>query len=311
MPFLPLYIIVGPTATGKTAASIKLARQLNGEIISADSMQIYRRMDIGTAKTSLKERQGIPHHMIDIIDPDEQYSVALFREKAEKHILDIVSRGKIPVMVGGTGLYVRAVIDQYSFTQTGIDTGLRTRLNKMAESEGSPAVHSLLEKVDPHTAARLHPNNLKRVIRAIEVYYKTGKPFSILQAEDSLKAEKYNLFMFGLKMNREDLYFRIGKRVDKMIADGLVEEVNKLLKDGCSPELTSMQGLGYKEIVPYLKGLTSLEEAISTLKRNTRRYAKRQITWFGHDPRVNWLDTATISDPAKEIINARRRSIIE
>jgi len=163
MSVAPLYIITGPTASGKTAASIKLARRINGEIISADSMQIYRRMDIGTAKPSLKERQGIPHYMIDIIDPDKQYSVALFREDAEKHILDIVSRGKVPVMVGGTGLYIRAVIDQYSFTQTGIDPELRFRLYKIAESDGAPAVHRILEKVDPRTAAGLHPNNLKRV----------------------------------------------------------------------------------------------------------------------------------------------------
>ncbi|HAU32091.1 MAG: tRNA dimethylallyltransferase [Desulfotomaculum sp. 46_296] len=302
MSLPPLCVIVGPTAAGKTAASIKLARQINGEIISADSMQIYRRMDIGTAKPSLEERQGITHYMIDIIDPDEQYSVALFRKEAEKHIQDIVSRGKIPVMAGGTGLYVRSVIDQYSFTQTGIDTELRLRLHKMAESDGAPAVHRLLEEVDPRTAARLHPNNLKRVIRAIEVYYNTGTPISILQDEDSLKPEKYTLFMFGLKMNREDLYLRIEKRVDKMIADGLVEEVSNLLEDGYSPELTSMQGLGYKEIVPYLKGITTLEEAIFTLKRNTRRYAKRQFTWFGNDPRVHWLDTAGIPDPAEEII---------
>ncbi len=302
MSVAPLYIITGPTASGKTAASIKLARRINGEIISADSMQIYRRMDIGTAKPSLKERQGIPHYMIDIIDPDKQYSVALFREDAEKHILDIVSRGKVPVMVGGTGLYIRAVIDQYSFTQTGIDPELRFRLYKIAESDGAPAVHRILEKVDPRTAAGLHPNNLKRVIRAIEVYCNTGTPISELQARDSLKPEKYSLFMFGLKMNREDLYLKIEKRVDKMIADGLVEEVSNLLKSGYSPELTSMQGLGYKEIVPYLKGIISLADAVSALKRNTRRYAKRQITWFRHDPRVKWLDTAFVSDPAEEII---------
>jgi len=300
--FPPLYIIVGPTASGKTAASIKLARLIDGEIISADSMQIYRFMDIGTAKPSLEERQGIPHYMIDIINPDEQYSAALFREEAEKHILDIYSRGKIPVIAGGTGLYVRSVIDQYSFTQTGIDTELRTRLYKVAESEGSPAIHQLLEKVDSHTAAKIHPNNLKRVIRALEVYYNTGKPISIFRDQDRLKPVKYTLFMFGLKMNREDLYLRIEERVDKMIADGLVQEVSNLLKIGYSPELTSMQGLGYKEIVPYLKGKATLEEAILTLKKNTRRYAKRQITWFGHDPRVNWLDTASVFDPAEEIM---------
>ncbi|HAG12209.1 MAG TPA: tRNA (adenosine(37)-N6)-dimethylallyltransferase MiaA [Desulfotomaculum sp.] len=302
MPLPPLCVIVGPTATGKTATSINVAKQVNGEIISADSMQIYRRMDIGAAKPSLEERQEIPHYMIDIIDPDEQYSVALFRKEAEKQILDIVSRSKIPVMVGGTGLYVRSVIDQYSFTQTGVDTELRTRLHKLAESDGVLAVHRLLEKVDSCTAARLHPNNIKRVIRAIEVYHNTGTPISKLHARDGQKTEKYRLFMFGLIMNRGDLYKRIEKRVEKMVADGLTNEVSKLLKDGYSSELTSMQGLGYKEIIPYLKGTTTLENAILTLKRNTRRYAKRQITWFRHDPRVNWIDTGCVSDPAAEII---------
>ncbi len=302
MSLLPLCVIVGPTAVGKTAVSVRVAKQLNGEIISADSMQIYRRMDIGTAKPTLEEQQGIPHYMIDIIDPGEQYSVALFRKVAEKHIQDIVSRGKIPVMVGGTGLYVRSVIDQYSFTQAGIDQELRTRLHKLAESDGVLAVYRLLEEVDPNTAARLHPNNIKRVIRAIEVYYNTGTPISKLQAGDGQKTEKYRLFMFGLIINRGYLYVKIEKRVDKMVADGLIKEVSSLLKDGYSPELTSMQGLGYKEIVPYLKGITTLEDAVSTLKRNTRRYAKRQITWFGHDQRVNWIDTGHVSDPAAEII---------
>ncbi len=301
----PLLVIVGPTATGKTAVAVEVAKKINGEIISADSMLIYRYMNIGTAKPAMEERQGIPHYMIDIIDPGEQYSVALFQQQAEKHIYEITAKDKLPLLVGGTGLYVRSVIDDYDFTFTGTDTALRRRLQNEAEAHGVEAVYRQLIEVDPATAARLHPNNLKRVIRALEVYHQTGRPVSSFQNRDQQPRPKYNLLMFGLNMNRQALYKMIEERVDKMLSAGLVEEVQQLLDRGYGPELVSMQGLGYKEIIPYLKGRIALEEAVLLLKRNTRRFAKRQMTWFKHDQRVNWIDITrhqNIWEASKEIV---------
>lgn len=286
----PLLVIVGPTATGKTTVAVEVAKKIRGEIISADSMLIYRYMNIGTAKPTMEERQGIPHYMLDLIDPDEQYSVALFQQQAEKHIYEIIAKDRLPLLVGGTGLYIRSVIDHYDFTFTGIDTALRLRLQNEAKISGVKAVYCQLKEVDPVTAAKLHPNNLKRVIRALEVYHQTGRPASNFQTRDQQPRPKYNLLMFGLNMDRQVLYKRIEERVDKMLLAGLVEEVQQLLDRGYGPELISMQGLGYKEIIPYLEGRTTLEEAVLLLKRNTRRFAKRQVTWFKHDQRINWID---------------------
>lgn len=300
----PLLAIVGPTATGKTAVAVEVAKQLQGEIASADSMLIYRYMDIGTAKPTSEERQGIPHYMIDLIDPDEPYSVALYQAEAERHILEISGRGKLPLLVGGTGLYIRSVIDRYSFARAGFDPGLRRQLQEEAEAFGKEALYRRLCAVDQEAAQKIHPHNLKRVIRALEVYYLTGQPVS--RRQQKKEGPKYNLAMFGLAMERALLYRRIEERVDKMLAAGLVEEVRQLLQRGYGLELTSMQGLGYKEMAQYLMGRITYAEAVYLLKRNTRRFAKRQLTWFGRDRRIKWIDVACFQDPkgvAGEIVH--------
>lgn len=290
MTLPPLVVIVGPTAVGKTAVSIRLAKMIGGEIISGDSMQVYRHMDIGTAKPTEHEKEGIPHYMLDLLEPDGEFSVALFQQKVTEYINDILARGKMPVLVGGTGLYVRSVTDHYDFSPAGIDTDLRNELLCEAEMYGNEYLHAKLREVDPAAADRLHPNDIRRIIRALEVYRQTGRPISSFQYRDSDLPPKYRLGYFGLTMERANLYRRIEQRVDKMISAGLVEEVKKLLDRGCSPDLPSMQGLGYKEIIGYLQGEYSLDEAIELLKRNTRRFAKRQLTWFRRDPRIEWLN---------------------
>ncbi|MGB9804085.1 tRNA (adenosine(37)-N6)-dimethylallyltransferase MiaA [Desulfofundulus sp.] len=302
---IPLLVLVGPTAVGKTAVSVEIALRLGGEIVSADSMLVYRYMDIGTAKPTIEERRGIPHYMIDIIEPDESYSVALYQAQARKHIREIWERGKLPLLVGGTGLYVRSVIEPYHFTSAGVDEDFRRELAKEAEEKGPQAVYRRLLEVDPETAVRVHPNNLKRVIRALEVYHLTGRPMSSALRQVGEKPP-YKLLIVGLTMDRQSLYRRIEVRVDRMMEMGLVEEVKGLLERGYSPRLTSMQGLGYKEIIAYLQGLCSLDEAVYLLKRNTRRFAKRQFTWFKRDPRINWVNVGqytSLEEVAREITN--------
>jgi tRNA dimethylallyltransferase len=297
----PLIVITGPTATGKSALGVEVAKQLGGEIVSADSMLIYRYMNIGTAKPTLEERQGIPHYMIDLVNPDEKYSVALYQSQATKCIEDIIKRGKIPLLVGGTGLYIRALTEQYNFPGTENNYELRQSLARQAQKYGQEALHARLVQIDPATAVRLHPNDLKRVIRALEVYYLTGKPFSYFQKRE--QKEKYNLIMYGINMERQLLYHKIEERVDKMIRLGLVEEVQNLLNKGYDIGSTSLQGLGYKEIIAYLKGENTLAEAISLIKRNTRHFAKRQLTWFKRDKRILWLkvEKGNISEVAQKI----------
>lgn len=297
----PLLAIVGPTATGKTDVSVIAAQRLGAEIISADSMLVYRHMDIGTAKPAMEERGGVVHHMIDVVDPDDDYSVALYSKQAEDILIDIAKRGKLPLLVGGTGLYVKAVVDGYSFSGAGIDHELRRRLQRECETLGREALHKRLGQVDPESASRLHVNDVKRVIRALEVYYLTGQTISA--ASGRRDQERKGLLIFGLVMDRRKLYARIEKRVDRMIERGLVDEVRRLLEKGYSEKLSSMQGLGYKEIILYLRGIISLEEAVDLLKKRTRNFAKRQLTWFRKDERIRWIDVndKRLADIAVEI----------
>lgn len=267
-----------------------VAEGLGGEIISADSALVYRGMDIGTAKPTPSEMRGITHHMIDIVEPDQEYNAALYQKQTRAVIAGILERGKLPILVGGTGLYIRAVIDPYDFSGAGGDPLLRNLLLKEAHRDGPGALHGKLEIVDPVAAARLHPRDLRRIIRALEVYHLTGKTISSYQNRDENHKPLYRLFMFGLTMARVHLYSRIEERVDGMITAGLVDEVRQLLKKGFSPELSSLRSLGYKEIISYLSGAETLEKAVETLKRNTRRFAKRQLTWFRRDQRMKWLN---------------------
>lgn len=280
-----------PTAVGKTDTGIILADRLDGEIISADSMQIYKHMNIGTAKPSLEERQGIMHHMIDIIDPDEDFSVAEFQRLARDVIDDLVLNQKLPIIVGGTGLYVSSLIYDMDFTKSISNRQLRKELQDEAESMGNEYVHNKLKKIDPDLASRIHPNNVRRVIRAIEVYYETGDTIGDF-SKDIVPSDEYEPFLAGLTRNRKELYDRINKRVDIMIEQGLIEEVRNLLNSGYSEDLVSFKGLGYKEIVGYLKGEYDPDEAVRILKRNTRRYAKRQLTWFRRYSNINWYNVS-------------------
>lgn len=285
----PLVAIVGPTAVGKTDISIEVAKVLGCEIISADSMLVYRGMDIGTAKPTVEEMQGIPHHMIDVVNPDQEYSVATYQKCAEQLVEEIILRGKLPLLVGGTGLYVKSVIDHYDFGDSSKNELLRNELVEEAKKVGPERMHYRLQQVDPESAGRLHPNDLRRVIRALEVFYQTGKSISNLQYSNSIKKPKYHLQMFGLTMDRQLLYQRIELRVEKMMQAGLVEEVAELRKLYGSMG-TAMQGLGYKEIVSYLEGKFTLLETIELIKKNTRRFAKRQLTWFKADKRIQWIE---------------------
>ncbi|MEW6447252.1 MAG: tRNA (adenosine(37)-N6)-dimethylallyltransferase MiaA [Bacillota bacterium] len=284
----PLLVIAGPTATGKSAVAIEVALRVNGEIVSADSMMVYRGMDIGTAKPTPAERRGVPHHLIDVVDPDEDFSVAAFQKLARESIREINERGRLPVLAGGTGLYIRAVIEGFRLPG-GADKELRRRLTEEGKRYGVSRLHERLRAVDPEAAARIHPNNLKRVIRAIEVYYQTGTPISLAA---SSAEPGYDALLIGLYLERQELYRRIEARVDAMIAAGLVDEVRRLIAGGLRRDATAMQALGYKEIAAYLAGEISFEEAVRLLKRNTRRFAKRQFTWFKRDKRIHWLNVA-------------------
>jgi tRNA dimethylallyltransferase len=273
-------VICGPTACGKTDLAIRLAQKENGEIISADSMQIYQFMNIGTAKPTREEMQGVPHHMLDVVRPDEPFNVALYKDMAEERIRDILSRNKLPVVAGGTGLYINSLIYNIRFSETVCDEAFRKEMNALAEAEGPEILHDRLREIDPESAERIHFNNVKRVIRALEVFHFTGKTITEHQKESRMEPVPYRYLVFFIDMDREELYARIDKRVDRMLQDGLVDEVKSLLKMGYKPGSTAMQGLGYKEMLRYLEGEISLDEAVYILKRDTRHYAKRQITWF-------------------------------
>jgi len=289
-PKIPLLIIAGPTATGKTEVAVSVAEKLDGEVVSADSMLIYRLMDIGTAKPGHKEKKNIPHHLIDVINPDGNFTVANYQIQARQAIKDINARDNVPILVGGTGFYIDAVIFDYDFNRVAPDTGLRQMLKQEAEEKGNQVVHDRLRLVDPETADRIHANNLKRVIRALEIYHQTGVAGTLQRNQSKKEYRSYDKLFFCLQYERDELYSRIEKRVDLMIAHGLVQEVRELLNRGYRPELVSMQGLGYKEIVGYLCNRYSLEEAVHMLKRNTRRFAKRQLTWFRRYSNIKWID---------------------
>ena len=285
-----IIVIGGPTATGKTKLSVELAKKYNGEIISADSVQIYKKLDIGSAKPTKEEMSHIPHHMIDILEPIETFSVADFVERAKKYIEDISSRGKLPIIVGGTGLYISSLVNNVSFAEGETDLALREELNKKAEKIGALALHNELKQIDAEAASNIHPNNVKRVIRALEIYYSTGKTMTEHNEMSMLVPSPYDAKMYALTAEREVIYDRINKRVDIMVTDGLFDEVDSLLKSGVTKDMQSMQGIGYKEIVAYFEGEFSKEEAICAVKQNSRRYAKRQLTWFNRDERYTWLD---------------------
>lgn len=292
--------IVGPTATGKSELAIEVAQRVGGEIISADSMQIYRGMDIGTAKVPVNERRGIPHHLIDIVDPDEPFTVADYQRLAMEMIEDIVRRGRRPIVTGGTGLYVKSLTDGLDFTPAGEDPDYRRELHALAEREGPGVLHRRLEEVDPVTARRLHPHDVRRVIRALEVYRLTGRPMSEVAGRRSVPIVP---FMFGLTMDRQALYERINRRVLRMIEAGWVEEVRRLLDRGYHRGLQSMQAIGYKEIAAYLAGEITLEEAVAIIQKGTRRYAKRQWSWFRSQPILEWFDVqhGTVDEIAMKI----------
>lgn len=285
-------VILGPTGVGKTKVSLEVADKLHGEIICADSRQIYRFMDIGTAKPEPEERRRIVHHLIDIVDPDEKFTVADFAREAKKIITDLMARKKQPVVVGGTGLYMRALTKGF-FKGPGADTRVREKLKKQAKEKGKAFLHKKLGEIDPKAANKIHPNNLIRVIRALEVYELTGVPISQLQKNGDYQKKEFDFVKIGLNVKREKLYENIEKRVDQMINQGLLKEVRKLKELGYSEDLAPLKTLGYKELFSYLKGDLCLPEAVDMIKKNTRNYAKRQLTWFKKEEDIAWFDAET------------------
>ena len=298
----PLVVLTGPTAVGKTKLSIALAKALGGEIISADSMQVYKHMDIGSAKITEKEMDGVPHHLIDVLSPFEEFHIVRFQELAKKAVEDIYSRGRIPVFVGGTGFYIQAVTKDIDFTEGEEDKEYREELSRLAAEKGNEFLHEMLRNIDPKSAEEIHANNVKRVIRALEFYKENGFPISQHNEEQKQNETPYNLAYFVLNAPRELLYERIDRRVDEMMENGLMEEVQKLKDMGCRRDMTSMQGLGYKEILSFLEGEVPLEEAVRILKRDTRHFAKRQLTWFRRESDVIWLDKDKFSFDEEKIL---------
>lgn len=307
----PLIILTGPTAVGKTEASIGLAKAVGGEIISADSMQVYRHMDIGSAKITKEEMQGVPHYLIDELEPWEEFNVYLFQELAKKYMSEIYVKGKIPILVGGTGFYIQSVLYDIDFTDTNTDTAYRKELEQLAEEKGAEYLHKMLAQVDEKSAQEIHANNVKRVIRALEYYKQTGQPISKHNEQERAKSSPYNFAYFVLNDQRATVYERINKRVDIMFEAGLVPEVKKLLDMGCRREMTAMQGLGYKEVIDYLSGRFTLEEAKNAIKQETRHFAKRQLTWFRRERDVCWVNKDQFGHDADEILGYMRKILEE
>jgi tRNA dimethylallyltransferase len=298
----PLVILTGPTAVGKTALSIALAKAIGGEIISADSMQVYRHMDIGSAKIMPEEMEGVPHHLIDVLEPAEEFNVVVFQKLAKQAVEEIYSRGHIPILVGGTGFYIQALVYDIDFTENNEDTALRQALEEQARREGADVLYERLRAVDPESCESIHAHNIKRVIRAIEFYEKTGKKISDHNREQRQNASPYHFAYFVLTDDRDRIYQRINERVDQMMAQGLEEEVRALRDLGCRRDMVSMQGLGYKEILSALEGEISLEEAVCQIKRDTRHFAKRQLTWFRREKEVIWMDKTVFDYKSQKIL---------
>lgn len=299
-------VVVGPTASGKTALGVALAQKLNGEIISADSMQIYKYMNIGTAKVTLEEMQGVPHYLVDCVSPDEEFSVAKYKAAALEAIEAILSKGKLPIIIGGTGLYINSLTLPWDFQKKDSDEIIRWRLTAEAEVLGKEALFERLKTIDPATAQIVHPNNLNRIIRALEIYELTGKPKSHFDEETKKQEVPYDYVMLGLDWDRETLYDRINRRVDLMITEGLIDETKMLVERGYDWNLTALKAIGYKELKPYLEGTSTLAEAVTILKRDSRHYAKRQMTWFRKDDRIQWLkmnETRTVQTQIEESLN--------
>ena len=294
----PLIILTGPTAVGKTKLSIELAKAVNGQMISADSMQVYRHMDIGTAKIRSEEMQGIPHYLIDVLDPWESFDVVRFQTMAKEALEKIYAAGAIPIVVGGTGFYIQALLYDIDFDENDSETDYRTELQAFADLHGSEALHDRLRQVDEKSALMIHPNNVKRVIRALEFYHQTGTRISEHNETQRQKESPYRFVYFVLDDERERIYRRIDQRIDQMLDQGLVAEVKQLRDMGCTRDMVSMQGLGYKEILAYLDGKCTLEEAVYILKRDTRHFAKRQLTWFRREQEVRWIERQEYPDEA-------------
>lgn len=298
----PMIILTGPTAVGKTDLSIQLAKAIGGEIISADSMQVYRHMDIGSAKVTPEEMDGVPHHLIDVLEPEEEFNVVVFQKLAKEALTGIYERGHIPIIVGGTGFYIQALLYDIDFTENDGDTAIRRELEKLAQTQGAGCLHQMLQEIDPESAAAIHQNNVKRVIRAIEFYRQTGKKISLHNEQEREKQSPYQFLYYVLDTDRKILYERIDRRVDLMMEHGLVDEVKHLADMGCTRDMVSMQGLGYKEILDYLSGEIPLEEAVYILKRDTRHFAKRQITWFKRERDVRWLELEQFQNDRKKVL---------
>ena len=299
----PLIVLTGPTAVGKTALSIELAKALNGEVISADSMQVYRHMDIGSAKITKEEMDGVPHHLIDVLEPWEEFNVTRFQSMAKEAMKGIYSRGHVPIVTGGTGFYIQALAYDIDFTENEDHSGLRAELEQLAEEKGEAFLHQMLAEIDPESAEAIHANNAKRVIRAIEYYRLTGEKISEHNKREREKQSPYDLYYYVLNRDRKTLYERIDQRVDIMMEQGLPDEVNRLKAMGCTRDMVAMQGLGYKEMLDYLDGKISLEEAVYIIKRDTRHFAKRQLTWFKREKEVRFIEIEQFEADQKKILN--------
>lgn len=299
-----LIVVAGATASGKTRLAIDIANAVNGEIIGADSMQIYKYMDIGTAKPTAEERAEAVHHLIDFLEPDAQFSVADYTELAHKTIVDISAAGKMPVMCGGTGLYINSVVDDITFGEIDTDYALREELQKLADEKGAQVLLDMLVEFDAESAAKLHPNNLRRIIRAIEFYRVTGVPISEHQRMTRERESRYEPLMFSVAWDRAELYGRINRRVDIMLKEGLFDEVRSLMEHGYTKVLNSMKGIGYKEVIDCINGNITYDETVELIKQSSRRYAKRQLTWFRRDKRIHWLRPDSAAEEALKLIKS-------